>query len=352
MLRVFIWTCFMSLSLSMMAQIERYNLAFRNGILEENDRFCVDLSLSFNEFAKLGSSNLVFDYDGNYLANPTLENYYLSGPPFYQTPVLSQPAAGRVSLNIELSVEGFGDDIEMAPDYTNIGRVCFDRVEGSTSVSLSWFVQGTFGTVVFIDDEATQLTPDVLDNFVSVVLPAELVSFHAEQQGNDALLRWETDQAMSQNSFEIERSVDGRFFKKVGVHEEKSLSGQHYHFLDRNITAEGIGTYYYRLRQLDPDGKPYYSSVAVLELNTSWKTYVQSYPQPFNAELFVEFVNPEAQSCTLRVLNSMGQEKWNNETNAIKGRQQIDTENWAAGVYFLQVHWANKEQYIKLLKKD
>ncbi|MEM6805152.1 MAG: hypothetical protein AAF696_27395, partial [Bacteroidota bacterium] len=139
------------------------NLSFANPSVS-NGRLCADIFMSFDTPGKLGSSNLMFNFNPAVLSNPVLDSDNISDPPFYLVPTVTQPTTGRASLNIELAVTGFGDSIEGEPDSTLIGNICFDILDSTQIYTLDWYVLGTTGTVVYLDDEATILTPTILKN--------------------------------------------------------------------------------------------------------------------------------------------------------------------------------------------
>jgi len=64
-----------------------YNLSFANG-LNENGKFCLDVEMSFDAAARLGTSNLVFSFNESAVTNPSIETSLLSSPPVYDLPIL------------------------------------------------------------------------------------------------------------------------------------------------------------------------------------------------------------------------------------------------------------------------
>ncbi|MBX7243258.1 MAG: DUF1501 domain-containing protein [Bacteroidia bacterium] len=98
-------------------------------------------------------------------------------------------------------------------------------------------------------------------------LPVELMSFRAEKfNTQDALLSWATASEQSSDSFEVERSTDGKdyiFRGKVAAagHSHDLLS---YTFTDKNLPVGDYQTFYYRLKLKDIDGEFAYSEVRKL----------------------------------------------------------------------------------------
>jgi uncharacterized protein (DUF1501 family) len=94
------------------------------------------------------------------------------------------------------------------------------------------------------------------------VVPVELVSFTAEKVNQtDAHLNWHTASENNTDGFEIERSVDGKTFSKIGFVEAKGHTHepQRYAFLDKNLPLSTSRAFYYRLKIVDTDGSAAYS---------------------------------------------------------------------------------------------
>ena len=94
-------------------------------------------------------------------------------------------------------------------------------------------------------------------------LPVQLVAFTAQRQGADGLLQWQTASELKNDRFEIESSVDGVAFQRLGqVAGAGTCQVAHsYQFVDKNLARYGVGQVYYRLRQVDVDGTSAYSPV-------------------------------------------------------------------------------------------
>ena len=92
------------------------------------------------------------------------------------------------------------------------------------------------------------------------VLPVRLASFSGKRVENQLLLGWQTTFESNSDYFVIERSADARSFEAVGrvasVGFSESMQG--YGFTD---AAPLKGANYYRLRQVDRDGRFDYSKI-------------------------------------------------------------------------------------------
>lgn len=116
-----------------------------------------------------------------------------------------------------------------------------------------------------------------------VKLPVTLVSFEGKSQNNQTKLTWKTTSETNNKGFEIERSADARAFEKIGFVDGSgdTKEDQFYHFTDLHPLATG----YYRLKQLDYDGKFEYSKVIVVRAGES---IVKIYPNPAQTDLTIE----------------------------------------------------------------
>ncbi|MDO7845919.1 T9SS type A sorting domain-containing protein [Hymenobacter sp. M29] len=112
-------------------------------------------------------------------------------------------------------------------------------------------------------------------------LPVELTQFTATPAGPAAVrLAWATATEKNSARFEVERSLDGRAFARIGTVAAagNSSSARAYELLDAKLPADAA-TLYYRLRQVDADGSFSYSPVRTVGL-TGAAAGLSLYPNP------------------------------------------------------------------------
>ena len=164
-------------------------------------------------------------------------------------------------------------------------------------------------------------SPVTTGNTCSVVIPVELMSFEGKyvppfggQGAGGNLLTWTTANEVNNKGFDVERSMGNGTWETLGfvAVSPPTPKGENraYTFLDTHISTlagtrvtpplgVGGGTYYYRLRQIDNDGKETLSKVISIE--TKGKTTVKVYPSVTKGAITIE----GAQS--FEVVNTMGQ---------------------------------------------
>lgn len=111
------------------------------------------------------------------------------------------------------------------------------------------------------------------------VLPVELLQFNGYNQKSKNTLLWSTAAETNSSYFDIEHSVDGRNFTSIGRNMAAGNSATilKYEFIHSNPT---LGKNYYRLKQVDFDGKSIYSGTLQIT-NTSDDVYAGNvFPNP------------------------------------------------------------------------
>jgi trimeric autotransporter adhesin len=144
----------------------------------------------------------------------------------------------------------------------------------------------------------------VPNNQPQTPLPVELKSFTAKLNNGKVLLDWTTAQERNNRGFDVERSLDGKNFTKLGFVEGHLTSTvEHdYSFVDARPLA---GTSYYRLRQVDTDGKYAYSPMVSVRNTTKGQGEVAVYPNPVADQVNVRLTSGDADA-TVVVTDLMG----------------------------------------------
>ncbi|MCO5247440.1 MAG: T9SS type A sorting domain-containing protein [Chitinophagales bacterium] len=119
------------------------------------------------------------------------------------------------------------------------------------------------------------------------VLPITLLSFTVEKDKEVALLKWTTVSEQNNQGFEIERSTDAKNWYKIGFQPSKSENGNssqklEYRFVD-NLPM--IGNNFYRLKQIDFDGKKENSPIRNVIFDE--QRDIKIYPNPAKEQISI-----------------------------------------------------------------
>lgn len=124
------------------------------------------------------------------------------------------------------------------------------------------------------------------------LLPVEMESFRAIlYHQNQVLLQWSVASWDNVAGWDVERSVDGIHFEKLGTVSLSRTSGsaESFKFVD---TKPQFGVKYYRLKALELDGRDTYSGVETVNLQAPLKLSV--YPNPANGIVNLHFETKQA----------------------------------------------------------
>ncbi len=144
-------------------------------------------------------------------------------------------------------------------------------------------------------------------------LPVELTSFSANVLNNSVELNWNTATEVNNYGFEVERlsnikNITSESWEMIGFvnGSGNSNSPKNYSFVDKTVSSSN---YYYRLKQIDINGKIEYSKIVEVSfMKPNVFELSQNYPNPFNPSTSIRFNLPEASIVKLTIYNLLGQE--------------------------------------------
>ena len=109
-------------------------------------------------------------------------------------------------------------------------------------------------------------------------LPVKLVYFNVTAEGKKAHLSWQTATEQNSDRFDIERSMDGLHFEKIGSVKAAGNSTAHinYNYFDPG-PKKGIN--YYRLKEVDIDNSLQYSETKTAKCGDDIRSAIYNNPQ-------------------------------------------------------------------------
>jgi len=171
-------------------------------------------------------------------------------------------------------------------------------------------------------------------------LPVQFSYFNGQRDGQQNKLNFGTATETNNHGFDVERSADGRSFEAIGFVASKGDAGNssdplHYHFIDARPLSS---TNYYRLRQVDLNGKFSYSGIVVIKSGpvTSLEL-VMAYPNPVRDQLGLIFQTPVKETLQVTVTDIGGRILQTNSRQLAAGSNNIslNTTQLASGSYVI-----------------
>lgn len=169
-------------------------------------------------------------------------------------------------------------------------------------------------------------------------LPVELIAFNASCAKNHAELKWSTASEENNDYFSVEKSLNNKDFKSIGVVNGAGTSSQihHYNFTDENELGSQT---FYRLKQTDYNSNFKYSDI--ISLNNCFENSELSINTSTESGSLNIKINSAVDSrVDVNLFNANGKQMFANYTHLENrtGKIQINCKNWADGIYFINVY--------------
>ncbi len=212
-------------------------------------------------------------------------------------------------------------DLPYVSDANTAGLFHFDENTGSVTTNAASGVDARLGDSTMGDAKE----PNWAD-VIGLPLPVKLIIWKAKKDRETILLNWETAGETNNKGFEIEKSINGKDWKKIGWLKAFGAA-HHYTFTDKNPIT---GANFYRLKQLDWDGIYTYSSVKVTTFTKENRLSI--FPNPTTDFIIVK-ANDTERNQQVKILNQEG--KMVISTSIKDGK--IDVQSLKNGIYYLQL---------------
>lgn len=137
---------------------------------------------------------------------------------------------------------------------------------------------------------------------IAANLPVHFVSFNGRIRDGKAYLTWATAEEQNNDHFEVQRSTTGGSYTTIGrVNPKNGISNQ-YDFVD---VAPAAGISYYRLKQVDLDGRFMYSKILILRSDLD-KFVVKTGPNPFSSNINIYYQLEKDETVQVRMYDQAG----------------------------------------------
>ncbi|NCU05332.1 MAG: T9SS type A sorting domain-containing protein [Chitinophagaceae bacterium] len=277
-------------------------------------------------------------------------NYDLFIDANYENPPgTAAPITGTYQVYIDANSNNVidGPDVNLTPVAQNFLTSTIGVPSGYTSRFASFdnvinLLNGDLNSTKNLLVRVTPTTPGVaavtglLTNTCST-LPVSLKNFSATQRNSKAVLTWETEIETNNAGFEIQRRLAGKSqYETLAFVDSKAPGGNgnnySYGFNDGTTLPKGVT--YYRLRQVDLDGKSTYSEIKSVRTGNGNLT-ISIYPNPSRGTVNVAI--PESSSkmdVSLDDYTGKSIQRW----SGISARN-LQLNNLKPGVYMLRINF-------------
>lgn len=179
------------------------------------------------------------------------------------------------------------------------------------------------------------------------ILPVTWLSVNGQMQNGNAIIKWATATESNTDKFEIEHSTDGINYIKAGTKTAagNSSTTKQYEFVHPSPAS---GKNFYRIKQIDLDGRFTYSSIIVLH-NSNARTSLIIAPNPVQNEATLYCNEPGSKIIQLYSMN--GALLYTQKINGENNRLVINMTSMSRGPYFLRLTTVNGMETYKIIKQ-
>ncbi len=212
----------------------------------------------------------------------------------------------------------------------------------SSNFAFSYFFKDAAG----LDD----LTPATYNINWTGALPVEWLGFGAQFIASESMVKvkWATAQELNNSHFVVLRSDNGIDFEEITTENGQGdyVGITRYEINDYTI-VEG-NTYYYKVKQVDFDGKSSETNTVAVDLSDNAKK-ISMYPNPFAGNVEININTPGFERVTVQDMTGrvFVNETGSNQTNSLIN---IETIDWPTGIYFFTVSSGGSTTTQKLIK--
>ncbi|MCU0442835.1 MAG: GEVED domain-containing protein, partial [Bacteroidia bacterium] len=277
--------------------------------------------------------------------------------------VNKQTPNGLWTITVGNGLSGGTYDISLNADsmvgITNVASlVMLHRINSGNP----WTLQGTHVTTT-----GTAATPVLSRTGVSVYgiwsfgsdstmnpLPVTLTQLTATPAGKNVQVSWTTASELNNHGFDVERSLDGRTFEKVTFVRGAGNSNKvlNYSFTDEGIFNKAT-VWYYRLRQVDFDGKFEFSPTVRVNSVSENLQAISVSPNPYTDNFNISVFAMLNGAVSIELVDIQGRVVATSHAFVIEGANAIAVKegaNLKAGIYFARIYMNGEMQVVKLVK--
>jgi hypothetical protein len=244
---------------------------------------------------------------------------------------------------------------DMGPDTMSLdGTDIFIEENTETVVS-----DGPFNTTIFPHNAnvlvVVKSNIGCIDKILFVpnvtLLPVKLISFNGIMNNGSTRLNWVTASNEQAYKFDVEKSIDGKYFETVKMISPTSKSGDEQYNFEDEMTARKI---YYRLRVTDKSGIVSYSKILNFSNETGTMKALSIIGNTITDKITVSVQSDKSQPMEISVLCMNGNLIAKQKINVLKGNTVTTfslPSAMTSGIYIARLSGENINSAAKFIKQ-
>lgn len=180
------------------------------------------------------------------------------------------------------------------------------------------------------------------------ILPIQLSNFFVEEVENKAEIIWTTVTELDNEFFTVLHSINGMDFREIEriAGAGTSNTPTNYKVYDLN---PALGINYYRLKQIDFDGRETLSEIKAIKFRGT--KYIDVVPTMVVNQVRIDIPEPFDLGAILKIFDSNGRMVFLSQFGSSEIRKTLDLSNFSAGNYLVKVSDGNiflSKRFIKV----
>jgi len=237
-----------------------------------------------------------------------------------------------------------------ASDVLVDSRIIYTTIEGDKFVILP---NRTNPVVIVVKSPSGCFDQVIAAPNALKLLPVNLLRFQGSMnKSNKVTLNWTVTENENINSFEIERSTNGRDFTTVGVVLASEKRGtENYMFYETVNTTDNV---MYRLRMIDKGHDVDYSRILIFHTKSLITNDIQVYGNPVKDKLTFSFYANATQPVQVKVYDLTGKTLMSQKVNSAEGSNMVSlplSSTFKPGMYVVEVTNGSARQVAKFVKQ-
>jgi hypothetical protein len=186
---------------------------------------------------------------------------------------------------------------------------------------------------------------------IQTTLDVELTSFQGNLNNKKVTLLWTVGDNETAQSFEVERSTDGKNFTSAAFVFSTSKSGnESYQYTETNEAAKS----FYRLRMTDRSGEVTTSKILIFQTKAVGDKGIRIISNPVTDKLTLSFDAVANQSVDMKVMDMAGRVVIQQKLNAYKGSNTVSVSlgsSMKGGMYIVDLTDGTTHAIAKFVKQ-
>jgi hypothetical protein len=212
------------------------------------------------------------------------------------------------------------------------GRFAFVQVASNQGVAVWYENRGT---------EYRSYAQNISASGVTGTLPVSLLAFNGKRNGEAIELTWSTATEFNNKGFYLEKSSNGREFSSIAFIATKATNGNSNSILqyDHTDTRPFNSVNYYRLKQVDNDGRNSYSNIIMIKQEKGNMAVGKLYPNPVQDMLNINVDVLSNDEAEIIIIDNKGAVvlRANKQLPAGENNISINIASLSKGIYHVQV---------------